>query len=250
MLMVPPSTNRDTQKSLPQSMDRGRFKAEETLWTTEQSSTASTRWLLSARLSSLSGRTPPRRVIGTLTYLSALEPPLIRNRRALEISLMIKQTFEAVVLTELAPRSQIDIFVSVLQADGGTRSAAINAVTLALIDAGVPMREFVCSCAAGFVNGTAILGSSSPLHLPYHSPQTHPDLNYLEDSSGPDIPVAFLPQSGKVTMLQMNSKLRMEEFEQVMTLAVSGCVKLHSLLLEAVKERTEALIESRGVFRS
>lgn len=76
----------------------------------------------------------------------------------MEISLLIKQTFEAVVLCELAPRSQIDIFVSVIQADGGTRCAAINAVTLALIDAGIPMREFVCSCAAGYINGTAILG--------------------------------------------------------------------------------------------
>jgi len=150
-----------------------------------------------------------------------------------EISLVIKQTFEAVVMTELAPRSQIDIFVSVLQADGGTRCAAINAATLALIDAGIPMKEFVCACAAGFVNGTAIL-----------------DLNYVEDSSGADLPIALLPQSGKITMLQMDSKLRLDEFEQVMHLAVEGCKKLHVLLLESVKQRTEALIESRGVFRS
>ena len=154
-------------------------------------------------------------------------------RRAVEISLVIKQTFEAVVMTELAPRSQIDIFVSVLQADGGTRCAAINAATLALIDAGIPMKEFVCACAAGFVNGTAIL-----------------DLNYVEDSSGADLPIALLPQSGKITMLQMDSKLRLDEFEKVMHLAVEGCQKLHALLLETVKERTEALIESRGVFRS
>merc|ERR1712137_420300 len=155
------------------------------------------------------------------------------DRRSTEIALLIKQTFEAIVLCELAPRSQIDIFVSVIQADGGTRCAAINAVTLALIDAGIPMREFVCSCAAGFVNGTAIL-----------------DLNYVEDSSGADLPIALLPQSGKITMLQMDSKLRLDEFEQVMHLAVEGCKKLHVLLLESVKQRTEALIESRGVFRS
>ena len=35
---------------------------------------------------------------------------------------------------------------------------AINAVTLALIDAGVPMKEFVCACTAGFIDGTAVLG--------------------------------------------------------------------------------------------
>lgn len=54
---------------------------------------------------------------------------------------------------------QIDIFVQVLQADGGTRSACINAATLALSDAGIPMRDIVTSCSAGYLNGTPLLGS-------------------------------------------------------------------------------------------
>lgn len=41
------------------------------------------------------------------------------NRRQAELSLVIKQVFESVILTELAPRSQIDIYLQVLQADGG-----------------------------------------------------------------------------------------------------------------------------------
>jgi len=155
------------------------------------------------------------------------------DRRSTEIALLIKQTFEAVVLCELSPRSQIDIHVSILQADGGTVCAAINAVTLALIDAGIPMREFVCSCAAGFVNGTPIL-----------------DLNYLEDSSGVDLPVAILPQSEKVIMVQMDSKIKLEEFEEVMRLAMDGCKTIHAILLETVKERTNTLVSSRGVFNS
>ena len=43
------------------------------------------------------------------------------------------------------------------QADGGTRCAAINATTLALIDAGIPMSDFVVSCAAGYIDGTPLL---------------------------------------------------------------------------------------------
>ncbi|KAA8520712.1 hypothetical protein F0562_015016 [Nyssa sinensis] len=71
------------------------------------------------------------------------------DRRSTEISLVIRQTMEACILTDLMPCSQgwgvgivilqIDIFVQVLQADGGTRSACINAATLALADAGIPM---------------------------------------------------------------------------------------------------------------
>lgn len=61
-------------------------------------------------------------------------------------------------MTTLFPQSQIDLFIEVIQADGGTRCAAINAVTLALIDAGIPMKDFVVSAAAGYISGTPILG--------------------------------------------------------------------------------------------
>ena len=41
------------------------------------------------------------------------------DSRATEISLVIKQTFESVIMTHLFPNSQIDIFIQILQADGG-----------------------------------------------------------------------------------------------------------------------------------
>jgi hypothetical protein len=47
----------------------------------------------------------------------------------------------------------------------GARAAAINATTLALINAGIPMKEFVTACSAGFVDSTPIIGISSPLRL-------------------------------------------------------------------------------------
>jgi len=40
----------------------------------------------------------------------------------------------------------------------GTRSACINAATLALADAGIPMRDLVTSCSAGYLNSTSLLG--------------------------------------------------------------------------------------------
>jgi len=156
-----------------------------------------------------------------------------RDRRSIEISLIIKQVFEVVIMTELAPRSQIDIYIQVLQADGGTRCAAINAATLALIDAGIPMKDFVVACSAGCYEGIPLL-----------------DLNYIEDSStvSPDMPVAILPKSNKITMLQMDSKLPVETFEKVLKCAVEGCQKIYEILMAKVKERTLSLVSSRGIF--
>ncbi|CAA3006290.1 exosome complex component RRP41 homolog [Olea europaea subsp. europaea] len=138
------------------------------------------------------------------------------DRRSTEISLVIRQTMEACILTHLMPRSQIDIFVQVLQADGGTRSACINAATLALADAGIPMRDLVTSCSSGYLNSTPLL-----------------DLNYVEDSAGgPDVTVGILPKLDKVTLLQMDAKLPIDIFENVMQLAIEGCKAVANYIRE------------------
>ncbi|GMH01255.1 hypothetical protein Nepgr_003094 [Nepenthes gracilis] len=153
------------------------------------------------------------------------------DRRSTEISLVIRQTMEACIMTHLMPRSQIDIFVQVLQADGGTRSACINAATLALANAGIPMCDLVTSCSAGYLNSTPLL-----------------DLNYVEDSAGgPDVTVGFLPKVDKVTLLQMDSKLPMDMFENVMQLAIEGCKAIASYIREVLLENIKQLEYRRGV---
>ncbi|CAD6343127.1 unnamed protein product [Miscanthus lutarioriparius] len=152
------------------------------------------------------------------------------DRRSTEISLVIRQTMEASILTHLMPRSQIDIYVQVLQADGGTRSACINAATLALADAGIPMRDIVTSCSAGYLCSTPLL-----------------DLNYLEDSAGgSDVTVGILAKMDKVTLLQMDAKLPMDTFENVMGLAIEGCKAIASYIREVLLENTKKLECQRG----
>ena len=70
----------------------------------------------------------------------------------------VKQTFEPVVVTTLYARSQIDIYLQIIQHDGGTLQACINAATLALIDAGIAMTDYVCACTAGWVEREAAIG--------------------------------------------------------------------------------------------
>jgi ribonuclease PH len=40
----------------------------------------------------------------------------------------------------------------------GVLQTAINAVTLALVDAGIPMNDYICATSAGLVDENAILG--------------------------------------------------------------------------------------------
>eukprot|EP00850_Spirogloea_muscicola_P012453 SM000080S22968 [mRNA] locus=s80:475771:477276:+ [translate_table: standard] len=129
--------------------------------------------------------------------------------------------------------SLIDIFVQVIQADGGTRCAALNAASLAIADAGIPMRDMVAACAAGYLDGTPLL-----------------DLNYLEDAGGgPDLTVGLHPSSSNILLLQMDSKLASDLFEKVLELAILGCKAVAAHMREAMLERTQQLAAVRGSLR-
>lgn len=137
--------------------------------------------------------------------------------------MIIRNTLEQNILVDLLPRTQIDVFVQVLQADGGTRCACINAAFLALADAGIPMRDVVAACAAGYLNGTPLL-----------------DLNYMEDSGGgPDVVVGVQAGLDKVVLLQSDSRLPMETFEEVMGLATQGCKAVASFMRESLLEHVK-----------
>jgi exosome complex component RRP41 len=71
----------------------------------------------------------------------------------------LRQVFDPVVQLQLFPRSEILIVVEIIQNDGGILPAAINAITLALIDAGIPIEDFICASSAGYIDSVPVLGT-------------------------------------------------------------------------------------------
>jgi exosome complex component RRP41 len=146
------------------------------------------------------------------------------SRRELELSKVIREALESAVMLELYPRATIDVFIEVLQAGGGTRCAGLTVASLALADAGIPMRDMIAACASGKVDGQVVL-----------------DLNEIEDEYGEaDMPVALLPNLNQIALLQLNGSLTPEEFEEAFNLALKGCNQIYALQKEALKQRFEA----------
>jgi exosome complex component RRP41 len=143
------------------------------------------------------------------------------SRREVELSKVIKESLEPALFLELYPRTGVDVFIEVLQADGGTRCAAITAAALAIADAGVPMRDLVVGCAAGKVDDTVVL-----------------DLYDAEDKLGAaDVPVAYMPSLNAITLLQMDGILEPTEFEKAVNMAMEGCKKIYEMQKEALKTK-------------
>jgi len=153
------------------------------------------------------------------------------DRRSHEVSKVSREALEPVILTHYFPRSVIDVFVEVLQADAGTRTAGINAASVALADAGVPMKCLVSSCAAGKVDGQVILDPMKD-----------------EDNFGEgDMPLAVTPY-GEVTLLQADGGFTVEETREAMEIARKGCEQIYEIQKKALIDRYSQLEdpEERG----
>ncbi len=143
------------------------------------------------------------------------------DRRSMEIAKVTRQALESVIPLEKYPKTVIDVFMEILQSDGGTRVTGLTGASLALADAGIEMTDMVASCAAGKIGGEIVL-----------------DLCGKEDNFGQaDVPVAYAPNEERITMLQMDGLLTKDEFKKAMDYAIYGCKELHKLQKKALKER-------------
>jgi exosome complex component RRP41 len=143
------------------------------------------------------------------------------SRREIEISKVIREALEPALIAEDYPRSAIEIFVEVLQSDGGSRVAGITASSLALTDAGINMRDLVVGCSSGIVDGQVVL-----------------DLNDTEDKEGSgDMPVAFMPNLNQVTLLQVDGIYTPENFRKAFELAMTGGRAVYEMQRKALLQK-------------
>lgn len=143
------------------------------------------------------------------------------GRRSKEISKVAREALEPAVFLRRYPRAVIDVSMELLQSSAGTRTAGITAASVALADAGIPMRDLVASIASGKADGTIVL-----------------DLQKEEDQFGDvDMPIAYMPQKGSITLLQMDGNFESGEFEEALDLAVEGCKQVYDKQVEALQEK-------------
>jgi exosome complex component RRP41 len=143
------------------------------------------------------------------------------NRRSTEISLVTRQAIMPLLFLDEFPKTAIDVFIEVLQADASTRCVGINAAVLALADAGIPMRDMVASCSAGKVGEHVVL-----------------DIAGKEDTEGElDLPVAYYPKKKQITLLQMDGITDSKEAKEIIKLAIRGCEKIHEEQKRALRSK-------------
>jgi ribonuclease PH len=166
---------------------------------------------LTAEYGMLPGSTPSRKSRGA-------------DGRATEIQRLIGRSLRAVLDMDLLGPVTVHIDADVLEADGGTRTAAITGAFVALADALLArfgasrvtrlLRDSVAAVSVGVVGGTPLL-----------------DLNYPEDSrAAVDLNVVRLGRGGYVEVQGTgeNSTFSRDELARLLDLADLGLARLEA----------------------
>jgi len=146
-----------------------------------------------------------------------------QSGRTQEIQRLIGRSLRSVTDLSLIGERTIRVDCDVLQADGGTRCAAITGACVALADAirwlkerdlvsGEPLRDFVAAVSVGVVNGAGVL-----------------DLDYAEDSAcDTDMNVVMTGAGGFVEVqgTAEGAPFSREQFDALLALAEGGIAHL------------------------
>ncbi|GAA6039958.1 hypothetical protein JCM8097_002639 [Rhodosporidiobolus ruineniae] len=180
-----------------------------------------------------------------------------KDRRTIELAAAVKNTFEPVLLLHLYPRSSIDIYLQILENDGSVLQAAINATTLALISAGLPLSDYVCALTlASYPSLPPLAPAQIPpfeLTTPSVAFSNHSttaqgsgsttllDLVGAEEQALPNLTVAVLPRSGKVTLVNLETRVGVGRFEEMLRWGVEGAKAVQGAMEEAVRAWSASL---------
>ncbi|MDO8460626.1 MAG: exosome complex exonuclease Rrp41 [Nanoarchaeota archaeon] len=151
------------------------------------------------------------------------------SRRSQEISKVTEWALSPALYLESFPSSVVDVQIYILQADAGTRTAGINAASMALAHAGIPMRDLICSVAVGKNDKEVIIDL------------TKEEEDYKEGEGSTDFAVAKLANSDEFSLLQLDGKIQPEVVSKAISMAKDACIQIYEIQKKALKDCVEGV---------
>jgi len=146
------------------------------------------------------------------------------SRRSEEISKVCEWALSSIIDLSEFPNTVVDVFIQIPQADAGTRVAGLNAASLALAHAGIPMKEMLSAVAVGKMDKTLVV-------------DVNKEEEDFEDGEGAtDMPIAITSRTKKIALLQLDGKISPDEFQEVLEMGKKACEQILKVQLKALKE--------------
>lgn len=189
----------------------------------------------------------PRDSIGTANDTSNLLSGISAPAAFLDETYLSKRLHEAilpsVIVNEESMKSNkmcIEVFVQILQSDGGVFGASVMGTSLALVDAGVKMRDLVCASSAAVMKreerGSDDKGGENKKgkKVTYNA-IADPTEDEILQSCGV-VTIAMMPNWKECTVWDQFGKMSIEASSEAMELARDGCMTCHKFLKTCLLE--------------
>lgn len=122
--------------------------------------------------------------------------------------------------------------VKVLQADGSVYAVCVNAATLAVMDAGIAMKDIVCACTAADLGFSSGEGSIPAV-----------DVSKIDHVCNV-VTLTYLPKTEKIVQIETLGRLHQDRLSELLAAATKGCQDLHVILDSAIREHVKKLASS------
>jgi ribonuclease PH len=204
----------------------------------------------------------PRDALGTAQDTSLLSSggSLCAPAAFLDETYLSHRLYEALspaVILKDNSKMCVEVFVEVLQSDGGVFNAAVLGASLALVDAGVAMRDMVCAGSAAVMKvETTTTATTDATQVGkrvtakkmdsshHHVVIADPTEEEILQASGV-LTIALMPNWKEVTVWDQFGKMSMDSSSEAIELARDGCVTMHKFLKNCLLNGAGGSISAR-----
>lgn len=207
------------------------------------------------KVDSQSDSQSPINVEFSVSSFASVNDTSLPSRKQIELELLLRDSFDAMVFTELLGGSSVTIAISVLTDDGSMLACAVNAATAALIHAGIPMRGILCAIScAGIVSANAVAkmidaegavsvdGTPAMPSVPFDSLM---DPSQQESPMG--VPIAtfgLCALTGNISFVMSGGRMSVDQINQQLEQAQEAVHIIHESIKQAIKQHGSETISS------
>ena len=110
----------------------------------------------------------------------------------------------------------------VLASDGSYKSAAFNAISMAIMNSGIAMKDFLVATTTGLLNNVAVV-----------------DLIYQEEKrQNCEFVIVFYAKSKQIAYISLNcNKINISQFEQILEMSEQSCGSITAVMRKSIQEQ-------------
>ncbi len=146
------------------------------------------------------------------------------SRRSKELTAITEKSLLPVIDLEDFPNSVVDVFIELTETDAGSRCAGICAAAMALADAGIAMKDLVAAVSIGKIDGELVVDLDG-------------EEEHMNENETPDIPIAMIPSTGEITLLQDDGVITKEELKKALQIVKPAIQEIAKAQRTALQEK-------------